>query len=117
MTNSISPRGNGITVELDIILMEEDGVCIAYCPALELSSFGDDASDAKKAFMEAMSIFFEEVVKKGTLEKVLLQLGWTLRALPKPKYLPPPFSRQNVKKLSNRKFSISPEKYLIPAHC
>ena len=30
----------------------------------------------KKRFKEAVSIFFEELVKKGTLDEVLESLGW-----------------------------------------
>ena len=38
--------------------------------------FGTTLEEAKKNFTEAVEIFFDEIVKMGTLEDVLLDLGW-----------------------------------------
>jgi len=50
---------------------------VAYSPALDLSTCGHDLEEAKKMFSEAVEIFFEELTEKGTLDEVLLGLGWT----------------------------------------
>lgn len=50
---------------------------MAYSPVLDLSTCGHDLEEAKKMFSEAVGIFFEELVRKGTLDQVLLGLGWT----------------------------------------
>ncbi len=80
---------NTITVEVQAELVKEGNYFVVYCPALELTSYGTSEELAKERFSTELKIFFEETAKKGTLEKLLLQLGWSLRKKPKPKYQPP----------------------------
>ena len=63
-------------IELQTDIMREGNVYIAYSPALDLSSCGDTAEDAKKSFKEAARLFIETIVKMGTYKEVLLDLGW-----------------------------------------
>ena len=56
--------------------MREADQFVAYTPALDLSTSGATLEDAKKNFTEAVELFFEEIVAMGTLENVLLDLGW-----------------------------------------
>jgi len=67
-----------LSVEVPVLIFEEDGQWIAYCPHLEVSSYGDNEEEARAAFEEALEIFFEETVSRGTLEKELVSLGWSL---------------------------------------
>lgn len=90
--NTVSKSKSSVTISVQVLLFKEDDVWVAYCPALELSSYGDDQDDAKKAFDEAMNIFLEETDRKGTLERYLLKLGWQLQQKPKPVYHQPNFS-------------------------
>lgn len=62
--------------QLDITVLKEGDSYAAYVPALDLSTHGDSLEDALKAGSEAASIFLEELKKMGTLEEVLLELGW-----------------------------------------
>lgn len=94
----MSKGPNSITVQIPVFLFVEDGVHVAYTPVLELSSYGKSIQDAKEAFQEALNIFFEDTTEKGTLEKVLLQLGWRLQQRPKPNYKEPPFSKATLRK-------------------
>ncbi|KXK54001.1 MAG: hypothetical protein UZ07_CHB004002639 [Chlorobi bacterium OLB7] len=64
---------------------------MAVCPALDVSSYGDTMEEAKNAFEEALEIFIEETVDRGTLEKELLRMGWTLSAK---EYRPPPMAKK-----------------------
>jgi len=80
---------DSITLGINFIIVQEENQFIAYCPALELSSYGDNMEQARKRFEEEIEIFFEETAHRGTLEKYLLKLGWTLTQKPKPKYDPP----------------------------
>lgn len=32
---------NSVNVNIQVVLFQEDGMWVAYCPALELSSYGD----------------------------------------------------------------------------
>jgi predicted RNA binding protein YcfA (HicA-like mRNA interferase family) len=67
-----------LSVGVDVLFLKEGKYVVAYAPALELSSYGRTEQTARKAFDEAVSIFLEETKRKGTLERVLLKLGWTL---------------------------------------
>lgn len=90
MINYIKTNGeNTVDVTLDVLLIKEGDYIVSYCPALNLSSFGDTEEDAKTAFDEAMDIFLKELQKRGTLEKVLLNLGWSLKKFPTVSFLPP----------------------------
>ena len=62
--------------KLPVSVIKEDKRYIAYTPALDLSTSGKSYNEAKKRFEEIVNIFFEEIIKKGTLEKVLHDLGW-----------------------------------------
>jgi len=83
---------NSILVSLSVLLGKEGDYYIAYCPALDLSAYGRSEKEAKASFETSLNIFFEEAVKNGTLEKLLLRLGWTLRQAPEVKYEPPEFA-------------------------
>lgn len=65
-----------IKFALPVSILKEGNSFIAYTPALDLSTFGDTFEDARKNFDEAVNIFFEELVKMGTVDEVLTGLGW-----------------------------------------
>ena len=74
----IKHDGKDLTLKVEVFLIREGNQYVAYCPALELSSYGNSAKEAKEAFRGAMDIFIDDTTKKGTFEKELLSLGWTL---------------------------------------
>lgn len=78
-----------IELALEVIFFQEGDYIVAFCPALELSSYGTDQKDAEFGFQKAVSIFLEETNRRGTLEKELLRLGWILQLKPIMKYKPP----------------------------
>ena len=61
---------------LPVSVLKEDKRYIAYTPALDFSSSGKTYAEAKERFGEAVHLFFEELVKAGTLDRVLADLGW-----------------------------------------
>ena len=65
-----------LNLQLPISIFREGKHFIAYTPVLDLSTSGKNYDEVKKRFKEAVSIFFEELVKKGTLDEVLESLGW-----------------------------------------
>jgi len=75
-----------VSLSVQVFITKEGESYIAYCPALELSSYGDSIDEAKDCFQDAVNIFIEETAKRGTLEKMLLSFGWTLRQLPQLRY-------------------------------
>jgi predicted RNase H-like HicB family nuclease len=90
MTNLIRTDGSKVVhVMLEVDLYKQGDYIVSYCPSLELSSFGATEDEAKKGFEGALHSFIEDTHYKGTLERVLLDLGWSLTKLPKVKYQPP----------------------------
>jgi hypothetical protein len=103
-----------IKVIVQVALFQEEGIWVAYCPALELSSYGDDPGDAREAFEEAMKIFLDETERKGTMERYLLKLGWQLQQKPKPVYNQPKLSLLDNKRILSKNPEIFTEKVSIP---
>lgn len=103
--------------EVFVVIVKEGDYFVAYCPPLELSSYGKTEAEARAAFEEAMQIFVEETERKGTLEKVLLNLGWTLRKKPTPEYQPPQLQAVDLAKLMQSKdVRVVNESFEIPLH-
>ena len=67
-------------LNLPVSFIRESNQFVAYTPALDLSTSGATLEDAKKNFTEAVELFFDEIVAMGTLENVLLNLGWEKQA-------------------------------------
>ncbi len=61
---------------IPVSVIREGKSYIVYTPALDLSTSGKDYEEAKKRFSEIVNIFFEEIIKKRTIENVLRDLGW-----------------------------------------
>ena len=62
--------------KIPVTIFREGDSFISYSPALDLSTTALTFEETKKRFAEAVNIFFEEIEKMGTLEKVLADLGW-----------------------------------------
>ena len=101
-----------IKVQVGLYLIKEDDSYTAFCPELNLSSYGASIDDAKKGFEDAIEIFIEETTRRGTLEKILLQQGWSLQSKPKPVYLPPRFTDKSI---INRAEKFFNDRISIPA--
>lgn len=112
--NTLQKDRNSLKVNVQVALFQEDGIWVAYCPALEVSSYGDEKEEAKQAFEEAMKIFLAETERKGTLEKYLLKLGWQLQQKPKPIYNQPHLSIQKNRRLLKKSPQIYNESVAIP---
>ncbi len=111
MKNYLKADGNRtVSISIDVDVFKEGDYIVAYCGALEVSSFGKDEVEARKNFEEALNIFVEETHKRGTLEKVLLDLGWSLRKKPTVLYTPPK-SLAKPNRLEQHQFE---ERVLLP---
>ena len=64
------------SLTIPVSFLKEGKQFVAYTPALDLSSAGRTLSEAKKNFGEAVQIFLKELTRMGTLEDVLVDLGW-----------------------------------------
>lgn len=65
-----------LQVELEVRIAKHGRRFVAYSPALDLSTSGKTAAEAKKRFGEIVPLFFEELVGAGTFQEVLRELGW-----------------------------------------
>jgi len=64
-------------VALPVFLIREDGMIVAYTPALNLGSCGRSQPEAVRRLGHAIKLFFSELVDMGTMDKALGELGWT----------------------------------------
>ena len=63
-------------INLPVTILKENKRFVAYTPALDVSTSGRTYKEVKKRFEEIVQIFIEELVKNGTLNQVLGELGW-----------------------------------------
>ena len=82
MAYLVKKNENPVIVRLEVDLIRDGKYIVAYCPSLELTSFGKTNKEAKKSFEEALNIFLEYSLEHGTLETNLLNLGWNTRRIP-----------------------------------
>ena len=80
---------NILSAKLPVEVFKEGKQFVAYCPALDISTSAESLTEVRKMFTEMIDIFFEEVIKMGTLEDVLLQCGWRKVSRPKLHWEPP----------------------------
>ncbi|MFA5403627.1 MAG: hypothetical protein WC358_01715 [Ignavibacteria bacterium] len=89
-----------IKLKLLLGILKEGEYFVAYCPAFDLSGYGYSEKEAKSSFEKNVEIFLEETIEKGTLEKVLLNLGWTLRKKPSVLFEPPNIETKTIQRFA-----------------
>lgn len=65
-----------IALKIPVTILKEGKKFVAYTPVLDLSTSGRSVKSVKKHFSEIVEIFFDELLKKGTMNEVLTSLGW-----------------------------------------
>jgi len=63
-------------IKISVSFFREGKVFVAYSPALDISTSGKDFKEVKQRFDEVVQIFFDETLKRGTLDEALGELGW-----------------------------------------
>lgn len=69
-----------ITIKVGVYLFKEDNTFIAYCPALDMSGYGESEIEAKKSFEQSMMMYVEYCVHKNTLVADLKEHGWDIKS-------------------------------------
>ena len=72
----LKAEGHAVEASLQVFYTEQEGAVVAYCPSLDLSTYGDTMEDAAAAFDDALAVLMQDVQQKGTLDEVLSALGW-----------------------------------------
>ena len=86
-----------ITGTLPISFIKEDNQIITYCPALDICAYDSTKKKSRKQFEQVLVIFFEELIKMGTLNIVLKENGWKSVSTNtnKPAWIPPAVHNEN----------------------
>ena len=117
-TLATTQQGRLTQAEVEVLLVLDDDTSqyVAYCPALELSSYGDTEAEAEAeaAFEEALQFFIQDTAERGTLDQLLLALGWRLVKKPTAVYEPPRLSLEVLNRPA-RSRRILTEQVLLPA--
>ncbi|GAB2857614.1 hypothetical protein [Hymenobacter ruber] len=114
-TLATNKHGHLTKAQVEVLLVLDDtGQYVAYCPALELSSYGDTEAEAEAAFEETLQFFIQDTAERGTLDRLLLALGWRLVKKPTPIYEPPRLSAEVLNRHSHSR-RILTEQVLLPA--
>ena len=99
---------------LEFFVFQENGLQIAYCPSLDISTSGKTFNEAVGNFYEMFQLYIECCVENNTLHDDLLAHGWRLQ---KQQMLPPTFAvlmrKPEMKKLMRG--NIGYEKVVAPA--
>ena len=99
-----------VKVNVDVHCFEQDNMWVAYCPALDWSTYGDTLEEAQEAFPVALRILIEDLIDQGRLEKELIRLGWTLTLRT---YIPPTPKARTLNSLGNH--TSSKHSFYVPS--
>ncbi len=81
--------GMKIKVTIDLISFEDEGSIVLYCPALDLSGYGNDEQEAKQSFQVVLDQYFSYTLNKGTFNEELKKLGWKVTKSKRKPITPP----------------------------
>lgn len=68
-------NGKTVSAGLELYKFKEEGMTIIYCPALDLSAYGEDERSAKKSFSETFRLYVTYCLNKNTLIEDLKKHG------------------------------------------
>ena len=112
---------NSIKLSLPLIVFQEDNTYITYCPALDLSGYGNSEREAYDSFNIVMGEYFLYTTRKNTLADDLRKLGWIVKNSKTKPMRPPELSKMlETNKDFNRIFNKFPfkkidERILVPS--
>jgi len=81
-----------IDVNLQVLIFTEDKNQIVYCPALNLTGYGETESKAEESFKVVLTEYLTYTTNKKTLAEDLKNMGWTIKKNLKKPATPPAMS-------------------------
>ena len=81
-----------VDIKLSMIIFTEGESTVAYCPALNLSGYGESESEARNSFEVVLSEYLRYTVNKKSLSEDLKKHGWKIRGSLKKSPIPPTMS-------------------------
>jgi hypothetical protein len=95
-------KGASVDFQLPVISFIEDNTHIIYCPALDLSGYGNDEFEARASLDTVLEEYLIYTMNKKTLWTDLKKLGWSIKRNKQKPATPPPMSELLEK---NQEFS------------
>ena len=77
-----------VSMQLPVMIFEENGIQIAYIPVLDISGYGKTEAEAKESLKHSLSEYLSYTINKNTLIEDLKSHGWTIKKKTKP-YIAP----------------------------
>lgn len=68
-----------IEVRVTLILFEDSNTHVVYCPALDLSGYGQTEKEAMESFRISLEEFIHYTINKKTFYNELRRLGWKIK--------------------------------------
>ncbi|MEX6691197.1 hypothetical protein QTN47_27050 [Danxiaibacter flavus] len=69
---------NVLELALSLLVLKQEDLYVAYCPSLELSSYGSTIDEARTGFDEVIDAYLEYCKKNQSLKEDLKRHGWTV---------------------------------------
>ena len=75
----VNKSGASLFALLEVVFFRKDETTVAYCPALDLSAYGDNQKEAKQEFAQSFYEYSSYCIDNDTLKKDLFEHGWTMK--------------------------------------
>lgn len=85
-------QSHAVDVHLPLIIFEDSGCQIVYCPALDVSGYGQTEDEAYESLKICLGEFFQYTLNKNTFRTELQKLGWKLKKSKTKPMIPPDMS-------------------------
>jgi hypothetical protein len=89
LTGTWKGVSNSVSCKIPLIIFQDDNAFIVYCPALDLSGYGNTEEEANNSFRITLSEYFRYTVNKKTLATDLEKHGWKLKSSLRKSAIPP----------------------------
>jgi hypothetical protein len=81
-----------VNLQVPVISFIDDNTHIFFCPALDLSGYGMDETEARSSFDTVLEEYLNYTINKNSLWKDLKNLGWTVKKSSSKPAIPPSMS-------------------------
>lgn len=79
---------NTVTLNVQVIMFEEDGIQYTYIPSFDLTGYGKTQKEAQQSLNIVLNEFLRYTINKKTFIPELKRLGWKIRSKSKPMTAP-----------------------------
>lgn len=73
-----------VSLNVPVMLFEEDSIWYAYLPSFDLTGYGSDIKEAKRSLTIVLDEFIRYTLNKNTFFSELRRLGWNIKSKTKP---------------------------------